>query len=136
MGLKVLFKFQETRPEVYVLGKGWLLDSQNWEFSNNFLTNVRIGESSNVDDRGNSLDLIKCPNCNAIGDINHGWRVQCRQCHTFMEAYGNSLAVWADRTLMVKPGVLYGFNYFVRGMKVTKDEYEIEYALRLLETEF
>lgn len=136
MGFKTLFKFQEQRPEVYDFKLGWLLNPQDFDFSDNLLSNVWIGDSYTMGDYGRSIDSIKCPNCESVGDIDHGWRVQCRFCHTFMENYGNWLAVWADRTLMIKPGILYGFNYFVGGKKVTKDEYEIIYALRLLETAF
>ena len=66
-------------------------------------------------------DLIRCPCCGSKGYIDHGWRVQCSVCDTWMESYGNSLNTWGN--ILRKKKTPFGDRFYHKGSKITEEEF-------------
>lgn len=126
----VYYEFQDPRPDeenYYYKNRKNAIDRYHYAGFRKLLLSDFVVKRSNIPypykDHKHELepDLIKCPCCGAKGFIDHGWRVKCSSCDTWMESYGNSLNVWGN--ILRQKKTIFGTSYYHKNQKITEEEF-------------
>ncbi len=82
---------------------------------------------------GRVKDRIKCPICGLYVDLGPRFDMKLCKCSSVIRHYGDRIEVTVERFQRRRLSPSYvDFHYFFNGKRVTKDEYDREYALHLL----
>lgn len=80
---------------------------------------------------GRVKDRIKCPICGLYVDLGPGFDMKLCKCSSVIRHYVNRIEVTVEKFRRKRLSYV-DFHYFFNGKRVTKDEYDREYALHLL----
>ena len=124
------FSFQESRDDAEqdLFGQ-WHAVEQYHGYQQLCLSDYEVEED---DVHAFLPTTIKCPVCQSVGGINHGWRVRCIECGTWLECYGNGLSIWTNLFHDFYDSIKTRHRYLYKGKEVTEYEYKQMQMLKKL----